>query len=122
MVIRLLDNSDQPQMDAFLKLHQDSSMFLRANSQRAGLCYQPAALHATYAGAFENNRRCGVAAHAWNGMVLLQCPENVEDIVRVCVDLSGRRVSGLTGPLEQVKRARVALGLADVPARTEDDE
>ena len=122
MDIRLLDNSDQPEMDAFLVLHRDSSMFLRANSGRVGLVYQPATLHATYAGAFENGRMCGVAAHAWNGMLLLQCPENVEEIARVCVSLSDRHVSGLTGPLEQVQRARVALGLADAAARAEDDE
>src|SRR5262249_22309686 len=121
MDIRLLDNADQAAMETFLKLHRDSSMFLRANSRRVGLVYQPATLHATYAGAFENGRICGVVAHAWNGMILLQSPENVEEIARVCVRLSGRRVSGLTGPLEQVQRARVALGLADAPARMEDD-
>lgn len=122
MDIRLLDNSDQPEMDAFLRLHRDSSMFLRANSQRVGLVYQPATLHATYAGAFKNGRLCGVVAHAWNGMVLLQCPEDVEEIACACVRLSDRRVSGLTGPLSQVQRARVALGLEHAPARMEDDE
>ena len=122
MDIRLLDNTDQPEMDAFLRLHRDSSMFLRANSQRVGLVYRPATLHATYAGAFDDGRMCGVAAHAWNGMVLLQCPKHVEEIARECVRLSSRRVSGLTGPLDQVQQARGALGLEHAPARMEDDE
>src|SRR5439155_18106750 len=32
-------------------------------------------------------------------------------LARECVKLSGRRVTGLTGPLDQVERARAALGL-----------
>jgi GNAT superfamily N-acetyltransferase len=122
MDIRLLDNADQAEMEAFLKLHRDSSMFLRANSQRVGLVYQPAALHATYAGAFEKGKLCGVVAHGWNGMIILQCPDSVEEIARECVRLSERRVTGLIGPLDQVRHARVALGLAAAPARMEEDE
>ena len=64
----------------------------------------------------------GVAAHAWNGMLLLQAPLETAAVVRACVEASGRPVAGLTGPLEQVRAARAALGLTGVPAHLEEDE
>lgn len=42
-------------------------------------------------------------------MVLLQAPDHAADLARACVGLSGRAVTGLSGPLEQVQPARSAL-------------
>jgi GNAT superfamily N-acetyltransferase len=107
--MRLLTPGDEPFVDAFLASHRDSSMFLRANARRAGLTYRGAPGEATYAGVFRDGRIAGVAAHCWNGMVLLQAPEHPADLARLCVGLSGRAVTGLSGPLEQVQPARSAL-------------
>ncbi len=51
MDIRILDDSDQQKLEAFLIGHRDSSMFLRANALRVGLVYRDAAFHALYAAA-----------------------------------------------------------------------
>src|SRR5919109_111444 len=108
---RLLKPSDADELERFLASHADSSMFLRANIRRAGLTYEGQLFQAEYVGAFRDDRLIGVAAHCWNGMMLVQTPEAAGDIVRACVATSGRPVTGFMGPLEQVRRARAALGL-----------
>src|SRR5262245_34535864 len=114
---RLLLPADAALLEAFLVQHRDSSMFLRSNSQRAGLVDGGAALQATYVGAFRDDKLVGVAAHCWNGMLLLQAPDGLSDAARLAVQLSKRGVTGFAGPGAQVKAARAALGLEDVPAR-----
>jgi RimJ/RimL family protein N-acetyltransferase len=103
-------------LETFLALHRDSSMFLRGNVRRAGLTYQGLRGEANYAGAFRDDRVVGVAAHCWNGMLLLQAPEHAAELARAAVEWSGRPVTGLSGPLEQVRQARSELKLdsADV--------
>jgi RimJ/RimL family protein N-acetyltransferase len=122
MNVRLLAAGDEPILEAFLVKHRDTSMFLRSNIRRCGLNFRPEPFHATYVGAVRDGRVNGVVAHAWNGMILVQAPENTEELALECEKRSGRRVTGLTGPLEQVKRTRVALGLTSSPATIESDE
>jgi GNAT superfamily N-acetyltransferase len=122
MELRLLTPSDESVLEGFLASHRDSSMFLRANARRAGLAYRGEPFQANYAAAFRDGAVIGVAAHCWNGLVLLQAPEQTAELARACVEWSGRRVTGLSGPLEQVPRARSALGLADADAALEGDE
>jgi GNAT superfamily N-acetyltransferase len=122
MDLRLLTPIDQPLLDGFLALHRDSSMFLRANARRAGLAYRGEPFQAIYAAAFHDDRIIGVAAHCWNGIVLVQAPEQTTELARACVESSGRSVTGLAGPLEQVHLARSALGLAATEVTLEGDE
>src|SRR5260370_29265318 len=72
--LRLLRPVDETALDAFLTDHTDSSMFLRANARAAGLIDRGAPLEATYVAALAGGRITGVAAHCWNGMVLVQAP------------------------------------------------
>jgi hypothetical protein len=98
-------------------------MFLRANSRRAGLVDHGQMWQATYVGAFRARHLIGVAAHAWNGMVMVQAPDDgLAEAVRACVALSGREVGGFSGPLEQVAEARAALGLEHAPTRLDEVE
>lgn len=122
MNARLLTPLDEPLLEEFLASHPDSSMFLRANARRAGLTYEGKPFQAIYAAAFRDGNIIGVAAHCWNGIVLVQAPEQTAELCRTCVEWSGRRVTGLSGPLEQVRLARTALGLADAAAALEGDE
>lgn len=117
--MRLLTPTDESLLETFLASHRDSSMFLRANARRAGLAYGGEEYQAVYAAAFRDDRMIGVAAHCWNGMMLLQAPEQIADLVRACVDWSRRPVTGLAGPLEQVRQARSALGLDAADASLE---
>jgi hypothetical protein len=73
--LRLLRPGDETALDAFLAGHADTSMFLRANARSAGLRDQGEPMQGTYVAAIEGGRIAGVAAHCWNGMVLLQAPD-----------------------------------------------
>jgi hypothetical protein len=95
MDIRILDEPDQILLETFLRRHRDSSMFLRANARSVGLADRPEPLHALYVAAIENSHIAGVVAHSWNGMLLIQCPDGVEVLVRSCVNWSRRPVTGL---------------------------
>src|SRR5713101_5084090 len=90
-------------------------MFLRANARTAGLTDGGEPMQATYVAAIEGARIAGVAAHCWNGVVLVQAPEHAAPVAREAVRRSGRRVTGLAGPWDQVVVARQALGLAAAP-------
>lgn len=117
-VVRTLGAGDEAALEAYLRPRADSSMFLRANARAAGLADRGERLQATYAAAFDGDAIVGVAAHAWNGIVLLQAPdEHLGDVVRTAVAASGRAVNGLSGPWAQVVAARVALGLAAAPTQ-----
>jgi len=93
-------------------------MFLRANARTAGLMDRGEPLQGTYVATFEGGRIAGVAAHCWNGMVLVQAPEreHAAAAAREAVQRSGRLVTGFSGPWDQVVTARQALGLASAPA------
>jgi RimJ/RimL family protein N-acetyltransferase len=120
--LRVLEESDASLLDTFLRSHRDTSMFLRSNARRSGLAYRPRRFHALYAGAFQDGQLVGVAAHCWNGMLLVQAPEFLEELAPSVIKWSGRRVTGFSGPLDQVRRARIALALADAPATMDTDE
>lgn len=119
MEIRLLVRGDEPQLDAFLSTHRDSSMFLRSNARRGGLEYGGQPYQGVYCAALENGEVRGVGAHYWNGMLLLQAPRRAGDLARACVAASGRTVTGMAGPIAQVPVARAALGLDEAPTKTD---
>jgi predicted GNAT family acetyltransferase len=120
--LRVLGAGDEATLEAFLVEHRDTSMFLRSNARQAGLVYTAQRLQASYVGAFRAGRLVAVAAHAWNGLILLQAPEHASLVVRACVKHSRRPVVGLTGPLAHVREARRALALEAAPAALQEDE
>jgi predicted GNAT family acetyltransferase len=115
--LRLLRPSDAAALDTFLARHADTSMFLRSNARSAGLTDRGQPMQATYVAALEDGRIAGVAAHCWNGMLLVQAPEggHAAVVAREAVQRSGRTVTGLSGPWSQVVAAREALGLGAAP-------
>jgi GNAT superfamily N-acetyltransferase len=120
--LRLLSPGDAAALDAFLRRHTDSSMFLRSNARAAGLEYQGKPLQATYVAAFAGDAITSVAAHCWNGMILVQAPEQVGEVTRAVARHSRRPVAGFSGPAGQVGAARHALGLDDAPAAKDSAE
>jgi uncharacterized protein len=122
MEIRQLSERDRSAAEAFLLQHRDSSMFLRANIARRGLEYRGQMYDATYVAALDSDRIVAMIGHAWNGMMLVQAPVEAEAVARAVARASGREVTGLSGPLEHVRRARVALELAEVPAQLDAEE
>ena len=116
-VIRALGPADVPVLEAFLERHADTSLFLRSNLRSAGIVDRGETFQATYVGAFEGDELTGVAAHGWNGNVIVQAPGWLHAVVRAAVERTGRPVRGIIGPRAQLCAARTALGLDDRPAR-----
>jgi GNAT superfamily N-acetyltransferase len=121
-MIRLLTVGDEGALEAFLSEHRDGSMFLRSNLREGGIAYGGQPRQASYVAAFAGGAMVGVAAHTWTGMLQMQAPQHADELARACVAASGRKVTGLIGPLAHVKAARTALGLDDLVARKDDDE
>jgi ribosomal protein S18 acetylase RimI-like enzyme len=119
MIVRALGPADAPVLRGFLDAHADSSLFLRSNLRAVGIVDRGEPYHATYAAAVEAARVVAVAAHCWNGNVLLQAPVALAQVAHVAVRSSGRAVAGLSGPWRQVTAAREALGLARAPTAFE---
>lgn len=113
----LLRPGDEAALDTFLARHADTSMFLRSNARSAGLTDRGQPMQATYVAALDGERIRGVAAHCWNGMVLVQAPDPADAaaVAREAVRRSRRTVTGFSGPWGQVVAAREALGLGAAP-------
>ena len=109
-MVRVLREPDRAALEAFLAPRADSSMFLLANSRKAGLLDDGLPFQATYAGAFDGERIVSIAAHSWLGTVLVQAPVHLPEVVRAAVAASGRAVRGLIGPYDQAVAAAEALG------------
>jgi GNAT superfamily N-acetyltransferase len=109
--LRILRRGEEGVADAFLVQHRDTSMLLRANLRSGGLQDHGQAGQATYAAALEAQSIRGIAAHCWNGMLIIEAPEHAGTLARLAVQRSGRPVTGLMGLPEQVAEARRALGL-----------
>jgi RimJ/RimL family protein N-acetyltransferase len=115
--LKTLSLGDEDALRDFLAPYEASSMFLLANSRAAGLVDQGQALQGTYVAAIEPGKWSGVAAHYWNGILVLQAPEarTLEPVARAAILRSGRELRGLVGPREQVFGALRALSLQDRP-------
>lgn len=114
--LRLLCPGDEAALDAFLASYADTSMFLRANARSAGLADHGEPMQGTYVAAMQAGQIAGVAAHCWNGMVLVQAPDgHAAAVAREAVRRSGRAVTGFSGPWDQVVAARRALDLGTAP-------
>lgn len=112
VTVRVLAPADEPALRVFLVPRATSSMFLLSNSRAAGLVDEGKPLQGTYVGAFEADELVGVAAHFWNGMVVVQAPtELVRDLATHAVARSGRAIAGFSGTADQVAVARGAFEL-----------
>ena len=120
--VRILAPGDDAALEGFLARHADSSMFLRSNARAAGLADAREPFQATYVAAWERGDIVAVAAHCWNGVVLVQAPVHLAAVVRAAVERSGRPVRGVAGPHHEVVAARAALGLARTPAAKDSRE
>jgi ribosomal protein S18 acetylase RimI-like enzyme len=119
---RLLGPADAEALLSFLDRFLESSLFLVGNLESAGLVDEGRRLQGTYVAAFEDGAMTAVAAHYWNGFVIIQGDAGLEEAARAAVKRSGRTVNGLIGPLPLVERARSALGMRDRAARKDDPE
>ena len=119
-MIRVLRPGDEAALEEFLAPRALTSMFLRSNARAAGLLDRGEPMQATYAAAFEEGRLVAVAGHCWNGNLILQAPRETGAVAREALRASGRKLTALSGPWEQVLGARAELGLESRPTLTRD--
>jgi hypothetical protein len=110
-VIRTLQPGDEAALEAFLLPRIASSMFLIGNMRASGLRDTGETYSGTYAAAFGGPGIISVAAHYWNGILVLQAPVHLEAVWRAVVTASRRPIAGLIGPNDQVSAVRQALGV-----------
>lgn len=120
--LRVLEPGDEAVVQAFLLPRIDSSMFLLGNMRAVGLGDEGGIYQGTYVAAWREGRMVGVAAHYWNGNLVLQAPSALEALCRAALDASGRPMRGLVGPAEQVEAARRALGLEAGRVQLDEEE
>ncbi|MGH7702719.1 MAG: GNAT family N-acetyltransferase, partial [Gemmatimonadales bacterium] len=116
---RILTSGDEVALESFLVAFPDTSLQLRSNLRAAGLVDRGRHLEATYAAAIEEGRVVAVAAHCWNGNLLVLAPSHVAEVARLAVQRAGRPVAGLFGPWPEVVAAREALSLTEATTTTD---
>lgn len=112
--IRLLGPLDRPALERYLAIAPDETMFLRSNLSKAGIVYTGATFSAEHVGLVSGANVRAVAAHCWNGILLLQWDLELEDGAQLAahaVAISKRPVAGLIGPRHAVHAARAQLQL-----------
>jgi RimJ/RimL family protein N-acetyltransferase len=110
--IRLLGPGDEAPLDRFLAAHSDQSQLLRANLRRGGIADRGEPYQGTYGARLDRGAVTAVAAHYWNGMVLVQAERDPERVAHCALEASNRPLTGLLGPWDQVVRLSRALDLA----------
>jgi predicted GNAT family acetyltransferase len=109
--VRVLGAGDERALVDFLEKHVDTSLFLLSNAEAVGLEDRGRPLEGTYTATFEGDTMAAVAAHFWNGVLIVQgSAEGVARAAPVSVNRTGRALNGLIGPLRLVESARRALG------------
>ncbi|WP_445634478.1 GNAT family N-acetyltransferase [Nostoc sp. DSM 114161] len=120
--LKTLQPGDEPLLEAFLCQHAETSMFLRSNWRAAGLLDRGARFQGTYVAAYINEAIVAVAAHFWNGMVVVQAPVHLAEVVQAAVTQSGRAIAGISGPAAQVEATKSVLRLSNRPTQLDESE
>jgi RimJ/RimL family protein N-acetyltransferase len=120
--IRILGPGDEAALEAFLADRADTSMFLRSNLRRAGIVDRGERYQGTYVGDVRDGRVTATACLCWNRNLVIQAPGDAEGFFRAAAKFFPRPVGWMTGPADQVVRARTALGLKDAPSAADETE
>ena len=120
--MRLLRAGDEEALVRFLAPLSDSSLLMLSNLKAAGLDDRGGCYQGSYAASFHGRKVAAVAAHYWNGMLLLQAPEGEARLAGLALAGSGRSVTGLLGPSDQVRALRQELRLLEQPCSIDNEE
>lgn len=93
-----------------------------ANLCDSGLGYDGKPFEGIYAGAFAGDELTGIAAHYWNGNLILQAPHHASELATATLRYSARWLEGILGPWPQVCAARDALAVQGRPTRMDGEE
>ena len=120
--MRLLVPGDEQALERFLRMQSDSSLLMLSNLASAGIEDFGEDHQGSYAAAFSGRDITSVAAHYWNGCLLLQAPKGGAELAALALAASGRPLKGILGPAPQVAALRRELKLLSQPCRIQNDE
>ncbi len=109
--IRSLARGDEPMLERFLLKYVQSSAMLLSNLRNGGIVNEGRPRQATYVAAIRDGEVVGVVALCWNGMLLPQAPEMLDELARTAVTVYQGRVEGVIGLEDQVTRVAYMLSL-----------
>lgn len=110
--IRILQPGDEAALEAFALQRIETSMFLLGNSRAGGLRDQGERFQGAYAAAFEGEEIVGVAAHFWNGNVVVNAPHHLGALWRAATAASKRGLKGVIGPAAQVAAVMAEIAIS----------
>jgi uncharacterized protein len=119
---KTLQPGDESLLETFLLQHVNTSMFLRSNWREGGLNNEGGRFQGTYVAAIEDDKIVAVAAHYWNGMIVVQAPVYLAEVAQAVVEQSDLFISGIAGPATQVEATKQALGLGNQPTQIDEQE
>jgi len=121
--VRVLRTGDELRAVELLSKRLESSLILLSNIERGGMDDRGQRYQATYAASFdEQDALTALAGHSWNGMVVVQGDEGIEEAARLAVRSSGRDVKGVLGPWSLACRVREALAKTEAEITHESRE
>ena len=86
--LKTLQPGDESLVENFLLHHVDTSIFLRSNWREGGLNNEGGRFQGIYVAAIEKDNIVAVAAHYWNGMVVVQAPVYLAPLLQAVVEQS----------------------------------
>lgn len=112
MEIQVLGPAEESALKAFLDRHFTGTMFMQANLHRAGIGFRHQTYGARYVGAVRDGRLYGVAAHCWNGMLLVEIPMRrlIGPIVERAMRFGDLPLTGIFGPPDAVRQVHDLIG------------
>jgi len=120
--LKTLQPGDESLLETFLLQHVDTSMFLRSNWREGGLNNEGGRFQGTYIAAIEDDNIVAVATHYWNGMLVVQAPVYLAEVVQAVVEQSQLAISGIAGPGKQVQATKQVLALENQPTQLDEQE
>lgn len=112
---RVLGPGAEASLAAFLAGREDSALLMESNFRQAGLRDQGDLYQGSYAARLRHGVITGVVAHYWNGLAVIESSDGCDSLVVQAVARSGRVLSGLIGPREQLETVVRTLDLTARP-------
>ena len=122
MQIVTLEPGEESRLEDFVLPRIDSSIFLLANSRRAGLLDRGQRCEGTYFAAVVEGRIVAVIAQYWQGNLVLQAPQHLAELLAAVGAAAVRPIRGLLGPADQVGAAKAFLGCPATQLQIDDQE
>lgn len=116
MPVKKLNNTHKQNLQTYLSIYKDSSLFMLGNIYKSGLTFNNQPYHGDYLGSFSKQSQInGVLAHYWNGSLMIQTESKdiISELTETFCSYCTRPINQILGQDEQVISLIENLGLDD---------